>query len=416
MNPSPDLPPSAAKEGTASRRSRAFDVFIAFLKLGLTSFGGPVAHLGYFNDEFVRRRRWLDEETFMQIVSLSQLLPGPSSSQVGMIIGLERAGAIGAALAWIAFTLPSAILLTAFALGLARFPGVAASPWVHGLLIAAVAVVALAVSTMYQKLCPDVPRRAVAFLAAAVILLMPGSGFVQLGVITAGALYGAFFVPPSQSRARAIAFAGRKGLAVACALLFVTLLVAFPVVDDRLHGSVLNVFGAFYESGALVFGGGHVVLPLLQARTVPPGWISPSAFLAGYGAAQAVPGPLFSFAAYLGATMHGPVSGLSGAALTLFAIYLPSFLLIAAVLPFWSELTRNARMGAALQGVNAAVVGLLLAALYRPVWVSAVHAPRDAALALLAFSLLSVYKTPPWIVVVFCTAGAQILASLGGIG
>ncbi len=411
MNVSGELPTSVAKEVTARRRSGAFDVFSAFLKLGLTSFGGPVAHLGYFNDEFVRRRKWLDEETFMQIVALSQLLPGPSSSQVGMIIGLERAGAIGAASAWIAFTLPSAILLTAFALGLARFPGIAASPWVHGLLIAAVAVVALAVATMYQKLCPDVPRRAVAFLAAAAILLLPGSGFAQLGVIAAGALYGAFFVAPSPSRARAIAFAGGKGIAVACALLFVTLLVVFPVLNDRLHGTILNVFGSFYESGALVFGGGHIVLPLLEARTVPAGWISPTTFLAGYGAAQAVPGPLFSFAAYLGAAMHGPVSGVPGAALTLFAIYLPSFLLIAAVLPFWSELTRSARMSASLQGVNASVVGILLAGLYRPVWVSAVHTPHDAALTLLAFLLLSICKTPPWIVVVFCAVGAQILAS-----
>jgi chromate transporter len=386
------------------------EVFFAFLRLGLTSFGGPVAHLGYFNEEFVRRRKWLDDATFAQIVALCQFLPGPASSQVGMIIGLIRGGVPGAALAWVAFTLPSAIVLVAFAFGVARIPGVADSPWVHGLLIAAVAVVALAVANMYRSLCPDLPRRVLAFLAAAAILLLPMNGFVQLGVIALGALYGALSFRPSESTVTPLPFSGNRTVAVLCAIVYVVLLLGFPLAGVMIRGTAVDVFGAFYESGALVFGGGHVVLPLLQARVVPPGWIDPNTFLAGYGAAQAVPGPLFTFAAYLGAAMRGPVSGFAGASLALFAIYLPSFLLIGAILPFWNDLMRNERVVAALQGVNAVVVGVLLAALYQPVFVNAVRGPQDAALALLAFLLLAPCKVAPWLVVVFSAAGAQLLA------
>lgn len=389
--------------------SSAWDVFAAFLRLGLTSFGGPIAHLGYFDAEFVRRRKWLDESTFVQVVALCQFLPGPASSQVAIIIGLIRGGVLGAALAWLAFTLPSAIALTAFALGIARIAGVAEAPWIRGLLIAAVAVVAVAVSNMYRSLCPDNPRKTVAFVAAAVILLLPVSGFVQVAVIVLGAIYGRFFIEPPESKTQPIPIPGNRISAILCAVAFLVLLVGFPIAQRFVFYGPFNVFGAFYESGALVFGGGHVVLPLLEARVVPPGWIGSDAFLAGYGAAQAVPGPLFTFAAYLGAAMHGPVSGIGGAALALVAIYLPSFLLIAAVLPFWNDFIANPKLVAALQGVNAAVVGLLMAALYQPVWVNAIRGPADAALALLAFVLLAVWKAPPWIVVVLSALAAQLL-------
>lgn len=391
------------------RPAPAREVFLAFLRLGVTSFGGPIAHLGYFNQEFVRRRRWLDESTFAQIVALCQFLPGPASSQVGIIIGLIRGGTPGAVLAWLAFTLPSAVALVAFALGIARIPGITEAPWIHGLLIAAVAVVAAAVSSMYRTLCPDVPRKVVAFAAAAVILLSPAGGLVQLAVIVLGALYGLFFVKPSEKTTHALPVSVGRGVAVVLGALFVILLVGFAIAPGAVPPGWPRVLAAFYESGALVFGGGHVVLPLLQARVIPPGWVSPGAFLAGYGAAQAVPGPLFTFAAYLGAVMHGPVAGVGGAALALFAIYLPSFLLIGAILPFWNTLVRNPSVVAAIQGVNAAVVGVLLAALYQPVWVTAVRTPGDAALALLAFLLLDVLKTAPWLVVGLSAAAAELL-------
>jgi chromate transporter len=401
-------------EGTEPlrRKSAALEVFASFLRLGLTSFGGPVAHLGYYNEEFVRRRKWLDDAAFGQIVALCQFLPGPASSQVAIIIGMTRAGALGGLLAWLAFTLPSAIILTAFALGVEDLPGVSGSPWVHGLLVAAVAVVALAVLNMFRSLCPDLPRGMLAFAAAAAILLLPVNGFVQLAVIAAGAILGALFARPSQSHTSPLPIAGNKTVAAIFGIAFLVLLIGFPLAKHFDRGSALDVFGSFFESGALVFGGGHVVLPLLEAQVVPPGWVSQSTFLAGYGAAQAVPGPLFTFAAYLGASMHGPVGGVAGAAFTLFAIYLPSFLLIGAILPYWNDLIRNKSVVAALQGVNAAVVGLLMAALYQPVWVNGVRGASDAALALFAFLLLSVFKAPPWMVVVLCAAGAQVISLL----
>jgi chromate transporter len=403
--------PIDAHGDAASEGATFWDIFITFLRLGCTSFGGPIAHLGYFSAEFVRRRQWIDEDTFAQIVALCQFLPGPASSQVGIIIGLIRGGVLGAALAWIAFTLPSAMLLTAFALGVTRIPGMAQTPWLHGLLIAAVAVVALAVANMYRSLCPDNSRKTVAFVTAAIVLLLPANGFVQLAVIALGALYGRFFVQPSERKTHSIPTAGNRVSAVACALAYIGLLLWFPLTH-KVGSSPLLAIGAFYESGALVFGGGHVVLPLLQARVVPLGWITQSTFLAGYGAAQAVPGPLFTFAAYLGAAMHGPIHGVGGAAIALVSIYLPSFLLIAAILPYWNGLIRNAVIAAAIQGVNAVVVGILLAALYNPLWVSAVRAPSDVAIALVAFMLLYVRKTPPWLVVGSSALAAQILATL----
>jgi chromate transporter len=387
------------------------EVFSAFLHLGLTSFGGPIAHLGYYDVEFVRRRKWLDEDTFAQVVALCQFLPGPASSQVAMIIGLIRAGPPGAVVAWVGFTLPSAIVMVAFAFGIARVLRAEAAPWIHGLLIAAVAVVAVAVANMYRSLCPDVPRKAAALAAAAVMLFVPASGYVQLALIAAGAIYGRLFIRSPEKKFTPITVAGSRTSALLCAITFFVLLIGIPFAQRFIDYGPLKVFGAFYESGALVFGGGHVVLPLLEARVLPPGWISPDAFLAGYGVAQAVPGPLFTFAAYLGAAMHGPVSGIGGAGLALFAIYFPSFLLIAAILPFWNNLNRNATVIFALQGVNAVVVGLLLAALYQPVWVSAIRLPADVALALLACLLLEVLKWKPWLVVL-CSAVATELLSL----
>ncbi len=389
------------------------EVFGAFLRLGLSAFGGPVAHLGYFNTEFVERRKWLDADTFAQIVALCQFLPGPASSQVCIIIGLSRAGVPGGALAWIAFTLPSAILMAAFALGIARIPGVADAPWIHGLLVAAVAVVAAAVASMYRSLCPDVPRKSLALISAALITILPATGFVQLFVIVAGAVYGRFFIAATPAGTRPIPTAGNRTTGAVAGAAFLALLLGLPLIDRFATNGILHVVTAFYESGALVFGGGHVVLPLLQARVVPPGWIGQDAFLAGYGAAQAMPGPLFTFASYLGAAMHGPVSGAGGAAIALFAIYLPSFLLIAAVLPYWNGMIGNAAIVGALQGVNAAVVGVLLAAFYQPVWVSAIHAPADAALAVLAFAALTVWKWPPWLIVVLSAVIMQV-ASLAG--
>jgi chromate transporter len=385
------------------------EVFLAFLRLGLTSFGGPVAHLGYFNAEFVRRRKWLDDETFAHVVALAQTLPGPASSQVGMMIGLLRAGLGGAAAAWAAFTLPSAIALTAFAFGVGRVAGIERSGWIHGLLLAAVGVVALAVFTMFRSLCPDLPRGAFAAAAAAAMLLLPPHPLAQLALIAAGAAFGALVLPPPQKAPPAFSIPIPYSVALACGAAFFALLFGLPLLARAAHAGPLDAFEAFYESGALVFGGGHVVLPLLDARVVGPGWISAPSFLAGYGAAQAVPGPLFTFAAYLGAAMHGPVTGVSGAALALFAIYLPSFLLIAAILPFWNRLIERRSVLSALRGVNAAVVGLLIAAFYKPVWTSAIRSPADVAIAALALLLLGPGKAAPWAVVTFCALYGAVL-------
>jgi chromate transporter len=393
----------------------AIEVLFAFLRLGLTSFGGPIAHLGYFREEFVVRRRWLSEESYAHTVALCQFLPGPASSQVGIIIGYRRAGALGALAAWCGFTLPSAFALVAFAYGLRLVPGAAASGYVHGLLVAAVAVVALAVASMASSLAPDRVRRTLAVTVAIGALLAPANGYAQLALIALGAIFGWRFlrapadkaVPIAQHEPEAESGDARVGLA--CALAFALLVIGLPFAERFVRFGPFVAFAKFFEVGALVFGGGHVVLPLLQAQVVPPGWISNESFIAGYGAAQAVPGPLFTFAAYLGAAMErGPVHGIGGAALTLVAIFLPSFLLVAAVLPFWERLRRNAAARAVLRGVNAAVVGVLLAALYSPVWVSAIRSTLDVALALGAFAALGTWRAPPWSVVL----GSALLCGL----
>lgn len=377
-------------------------VFLIFLRLGLTSFGGPIAHLGYFRDEFVSRRQWLSERSYADLVALCQFLPGPASSQVGMALGLSRAGYRGALAAWLGFTLPSAVLLVLFALGIASHGDALPLGTLHGLKVAAVAVVAQAVWGMARSLCPDAPRVTLMAAAACLTLSLP-SAWGQVGVIACGALIGLLCFHPPASAAREALPIGVGHRAGACwLLLFGALLVGLPVLAALLPGRVIELLDAFYRAGSLVFGGGHVVLPLLQAEVVPNGWVDKETFLAGYGAAQAVPGPLFTFSAFLGASLEGELSGWTSGLLCLLAIFLPSFLLVAGALPFWERLRHNLRMQAALTGINAAVVGLLLAALYHPVWSSAIHGAGDFALALLALVALQFWRLPPWLVVVGC--------------
>jgi chromate transporter len=387
----------------------ALEVLGAFLRLGLTSFGGPVAHLGYFREEFVRRRRWVDEQTYADMVALCQFLPGPASSQVGITLGTARAGLLGGMAAWCGFTLPSALAMAAFALGLGALGG-AESGWLHGLKVVAVAVVAQAIWGMAQRLCPDRARASLAIAAAALLLAWP-SALAQIVAILAGGVFGWRLLPGAapSGGGHALHVGVTRGVAMACWALLVGLLVGLPLLQTVVDSPSLALFAGFFRSGALVFGGGHVVLPLLQEVVVPPGWVSPEQFIAGYGAAQAVPGPLFTFAAYLGAASAAPPGGWAGAALALVAIFLPSFLLVWGALPFWEALRSRAGAQAALRGVNAAVVGILIAALYTPVFTSAIGGPLDVALALAAFALLQLWKLPPWIVVALCALGGAVM-------
>lgn len=396
-------------EGVAPRGS-ALEVLGVFTRLGLTSFGGPVAHLGYFNEEIVRRRRWLDEATYADIVALCQFLPGPASSQVGISIGMARAGLLGGLAAWLGFTLPSALAMAAFALGVGALGDAAGSGWLQGLKVVAVAVVAQAVWGMAVKLCPDAPRATVAILAAAALLIWPAA-LVQVAVLVAGGLIGWRLLRAEGGRQGAsLPITVPRGLAVAGAVLLALGLLGLPALAAATGSQAVALFSAFFRAGSLVFGGGHVVLPLLEQSVVPTGWVSAEQFTAGYGAAQAVPGPLFTFAAYLGAISAPAPNGWAGAAIALVAVFLPSFLLLWAALPVWSRLRAAPWAQAALAGVNAAVVGLLLAALYDPVITSAVRGPRDVALALAAFGALQIWKAPPWAVVLAsAVAGALFL-------
>lgn len=377
-------------------------IFAVFLRLGLTSFGGPIAHLGYYRTEFVERRRWLSEAAYADLVALCQLLPGPASSQVGFAVGLSRGGLLGGVAAWLGFTLPSAVAMVLFAQGAAALTGPLSAGMLHGLQVAAVAVVAQAVWSMAVSLCPDRPRATIAVVATLIVTAGP-TAIGQIAAILAGAAAGAWLcreVPAAAPSAR-LSIPVPRGLAVAALAVFALLLIGLPIAAAVSPGPALAMATAFYRAGALVFGGGHVVLPLLHASVVEPGWVSEDAFLSGYGAAQAVPGPLFTFAAYLGAIMTGWV----GAALCLVAIFLPGLLLVLGVLPFWASLGRGALMRASLRGVNAAVVGVLLGALYDPVWTKGIGGPADFALALVAFALLVIWKTPPWLVVLVSAAG-----------
>ena len=375
------------------------EVLFAFLRLGLTSFGGPVAHLGYFREEFVVRRRWLDEQAFGDLVALCQFLPGPASSQVGFSLGLMRAGFRGALAAWLGFTLPSALALALFARGTDALQAPAARGLLHGLEIVAVAIVAQAVWGMARTLSPDRPRAAIAVLAALLCLADPAG---QIAAIAAGAAAGLWLCRAGPPAAGSVPVAAGvpRGVALAALAAYAIALAGLPALAAAGTHPLLGVIGAFYRAGALVFGGGHVVLPLLRDAVVGPGWVSDDAFLAGYGAAQAVPGPLFTFAAYLGAVMHAGPGGAAGAAIALCAIFLPGMLVLVGTLPFWGALRARAGPQAAMRGINAAVVGVLAAALYSPVWTRAIGAPRDFGLALAGFVLLTVWRAPPLAVVV----------------
>ena len=404
---------SAAIEDAEFRRGQAgsaLEVLRVFLKLGLTSFGGPVAHLGYFRREFVVRRAWLDERAYADLVALCQFLPGPASSQTGFAIGLMRAGYLGGLAAWAAFTLPSAIAMTLFAYGEGALNGPAGDGLIHGLKLVAVAIVAQAVLGMAQSLTPDRPRAAIAVLSLILMAFAPAA-WAQIAVILLGALAGLIVCRRSGDVAVAAVEApiSRRAAIVFAGLTFALLALSFAPV---LPGAAA-LAAAFYRSGALVFGGGHVVLPLLRTAVVDPGWVSANAFLAGYGAAQAVPGPLFTFAAYLGAVAGVGPGGVAGAALALVAIFAPGLLLLMAVLPFWNGLRTLSNARAAMAGVNAAVVGLLASALYDPVWTGAVRGPTDFAIAAAGFVALIVWRAPPLIVVI-ATAGAATALSLAG--
>ncbi len=390
---------------------RVWEVLLTAGWLGLTSFGGPVAHIGYFREAYVVRKRWLDEETFAGLVALCQFMPGPASSQLGIAIGIRRAGLLGGFAAWLAFTLPSAAALILFAYGVQSFGDQADAGWLHGLKIVAVAVVALALWGMARTLAPDKPRITIAAVAAIALLAAPGIA-AQLAVIVGGGLLGLALLradasSPTQTDTRR----GTPWLAVVVLLAFFALLIALPVAARMVDVGALAVADSFYRAGSLVFGGGHVVLPLLEAEVVPPGWVTKDEFIAGYGAAQAVPGPLFTFAGYLGAAMEEVAPRWLGGLLALGAIFLPSFFLVVGVLPFWERLRRVARVRRALMGVNAAVVGLLLAALYDPVWTSAIRAPEDFALAVGAFVLLAFWRVPPWAVVALAAGAGALLAA-----
>jgi chromate transporter len=392
----------------------AAEVLRAFAKLGISSFGGPIAHIGYFRQEFVVRRRWLDEHDFADLVALCQFLPGPASSQVGFSLGLMRAGYLGGLAAWTAFTLPSAIILVAFAYGAGALGGPIGAGLLHGLKLVAVSIVAQAVLGMVRSLTPDRARASIAVIVTLIILVSPSS-LAQIGAIVLGGIAGLIMCrdapkAPSEGAPRVPV---SRAVGLTALAIFLLLLGGLPVLDRLVHSQAIALFDAFYRSGALVFGGGHVVLPLLREATVAPGWIGDDAFLAGYGAAQAVPGPLFTFAAYLGAIMGPPPNGVAGAAIALVAIFVPGILVLIAALPFWESFRRQAWAQAVMRGVNAAVVGLLGAALYNPIWTTSVRGPADFGLALLGFALLTAWKAPPILVVGIAAAGGVALGLAG---
>lgn len=386
------------------------EVFGAFLLLGLTSFGGPVAHLAYFRTEFVARRRWLSDQAYADLVALCQFLPGPASSQVGFALGLMRAGLPGAACAWVAFTLPSAMVLALFALGANVFDGPISQGIIHGLKITAVAIVAHAVWGMAQRLCPD-RRRAGIALGGAFCVVLVGGAMGQVTAILIGALAGLLLCrADTEADVQDLMLPVSQRAGHLAALSFIILLAGLPLLAWVSSSPILSLLDAFYRSGALVFGGGHVVLPLLEAEVVEPGWVGADAFLTGYGAAQAIPGPLFTFAAYLGALVAPGGSALLGAALALAMIFLPGMLLLVAVLPHWHRFRRWDSAQAMMRGANAAVVGLLGIALYQPVWTSAVHGSSEFLLALTGFLLLNVWHLPAWAVVILMAGGGLLIA------
>lgn len=393
-------------------QSRDFKTLLELLtvstRLGFTSFGGPVAHLGYFHEEYVRRRKWMDEKSYADLVALCQFLPGPASSQVGIGIGVMRAGLLGGIIAFIGFTLPSVLALILFALLLQGFD-VGSAGWIQGLKLVAVAVVAHAILGMAQKLTPDLSRKAIALLALVVTLLWQ-TAYTQVGVILLSAFIGFLLYKQHaiQEESERKKFPISRGIAIGCLVLFFGLLVLLPIIRENTTLHWVALFDSFYRSGSLVFGGGHVVLPLLQSEVVPTGWMTEEAFLAGYGAAQAVPGPLFTFAAYLGTVINGWQGGL----LATVAIFLPAFLLTLGTLPFWDDLRRNPKIKGTLMGVNAAVVGILISAFYHPIWTSSILSPIDFAFAAVLFSMLVYWKLPPWVIVVTGAVGGSLFTLL----
>ena len=403
---------SGVEADGANRRPSGspLEVLLIFLRLGVTSFGGPIAHLGYFREEFVVRRRWLDEQAYADLVGLCQFLPGPASSQVGFSIGLLRAGYLGALAAWTGFTLPSAIALVLFAYGARALSGPTDQGLLHSLKLVAVAIVAQAVWGMARTLCPDRDRASIAVLAA-LIILFSTSSIAQIASILLGGILGLRFCRlAALTPAGHLAIPVSRGVGIAALVTFFLLLGVLPVLRGLNVSPGFALFEAFYRSGALVFGGGHVVLPLLREAFVAPGWVTDDAFLAGYGAAQAVPGPLFTFGAYLGTVVNVSPHGLAGAALGLIGIFLPGILILLGTLPFWETFRQRTVAQAAMRGVNAAVVGLLVAALYNPVWTSSVRTPGDFALALLGFVLLTAWRAPPLVVVIVSALGGIALA------
>jgi chromate transporter len=407
-NPVP-ITRTAAQQASVGAPS-VLSVFVAFLRLGLTSFGGPIAHLGYFREEFVNRRKWINDKAYADLVALCQFTPGPASSKVGIGIGLSQAGLPGAFAAWLGFTTPSALALILFGFGIVALGERFDLAWLHGLLVVAVPVVAQAIWGMARNLTPDAPRVTLAALAAIVVLIWPTPlGFI--GAIVAGGIAG-WLLLKSNVDAEHVAIGANvsRTAAVAALALFFGLLVALPALRAAYPSSqTLALLDSFYRAGSLVFGGGNVVLPLLQAEVGPPGWVSNEAFFAGYGAAQAVPGPLFTLAAYLGTVSAVPPNGWAGALICLAGIFASSFLLVIGPLPFWDALRRFRPMRAALTGVNAAVVGMLLGFLYDPVWTHAIRSAADFGLALAALVLLMFWKLPPWLVVVLTAAGGAAI-------
>ena len=413
MNEHADTATDGALRVRTPRQGSRLEILWVSARLGLTCFGGPIAHLGYFHEEYVRRRKWVDEQSYADLVALCQFLPGPASSKLGIALGIIRGGGVaGGILAWLGFTLPSALALVAFAYGVSTIGGAAGAGWLHGLKVVAVAVVAFAVWGMARMLCPDRERVTIAILTALIALSWP-TALGQIVPIVAAGLIGWRMFPPSvtPSPLHVRVPVGRR-LGATAWVIFLAFLLILPALRRAYPHPTLAVFDSFFRVGSLVFGGGHVVLPLLQAEVVGPGWVTNENFVAGYGAAQAVPGPLFTFAAYLGFVIQPEPGGWTGAALALAAIFLPAFLMTIGALPFWDLLRARTSFQAALRGINAAVVGLLLAALYQPVWTSAIHAPADFGLALLAFGLLAFWKWPPWLVVVVTAMGGELVARM----
>ncbi|GHH97510.1 chromate transporter [Neobacillus kokaensis] len=386
-----------------NKRNSLLEILLVSTRLGLTSFGGPVAHLGYFHEEYVRRKKWLDEKSYADLVALCQFLPGPASSQVGIGIGVHRGGLLGGILAFIGFTAPSAIALILFAL-LLQGLNIHDAGWIHGLKIVAVAVVAHAIAGMAQKLTPDKPTKAIALFALTATLLWQ-TAVTQVGIIVLSAAVGLLIFKHNKEESTGnLAFPVSHRFATACLGLFFGLLIFLPILKEFTSSYWLALFDSFYRSGSLVFGGGHVVLPLLEREFVPTGWLSKEEFLAGYGAAQAVPGPLFTFAAYIGAVTKGWIGGM----VATIAIFLPAFLLVLGTLPFWNTLRHNPKIKGALVGINAAVVGILIAAFYNPIWTSSILEPKDFAFAAILFSMLVYWKLPPWVIVVTGAIGGLI--------